>query len=63
MSEEWSIRQGPDTPTITLNGKVLTDEEEIIDFIDTYMKPVDIDILPNPEEECEYLRAFNIFQL
>lgn len=63
MSEGWSILHGPDKTVITLNGKILKDEKEIIGFIDTYMKPDDITILPDPEKEWELMRASNIFHL
>ena len=34
VSKEWSIEYGPDGVKITLNGKDLTEEKEIIEFID-----------------------------
>ena len=58
----WSIKHGPDITEIKLNGKELTEEKEIIEFIDTIMKPVDIDAVPNPEAEWEFMRATNVFQ-
>jgi hypothetical protein len=63
MSGEWSILHGPDKTVVTLNGKVLEDEKEIIEFIDEYMKPVDIDILPKSKKEWEMMRAQKIFHL
>ena len=60
----WSIKGPlPEGAEVTLDGRILTDEKEIIEFIDTYMKPYDIDVLPDPELEWEFMRSTNIFHM
>ena len=39
----------------------MKDEKEIVEYIETQMKPKDTDILQQSELEWEFMRAFNIF--
>ena len=45
MSEEWKIEHGPDGAKIILDGKILTEEKEILEFIDTHFEKPMLDEL------------------
>ena len=46
-----------DSIPIWKDGRILKDEGEIIEYIDTYMKPESLSDLDNPEETWSLLRA------
>ena len=46
-----------DSIPIWKDGRILEDEIEIIEYIDTHMKPESLDDLQNPEETWPLLRA------
>jgi hypothetical protein len=46
-----------DSIPIWKDGRILKDEREIVEYIDTHMKPDSLDELQNPEETWHLLRA------
>ena len=53
---------GPEPVDIKVDGKPVVGEKAILEFIEKYEKPSDINILKHPEDEWKVLKASSIFR-